>query len=318
MRFGGMTDSTESLFLFKSPARGFIISKNVVILQSKTEMRMNFEQQIEDCGYCCVTLTARDFQAERQRQKFTIVLLCTHGEALVELNMERLRARSGSRLCYTHVMELRQIEVSPDFEALALVMNEQFSMESVVGVETELLQSLFSTPVRHIDDPKRWQLLLNLFESLRIYGSMDVGKFRHEIPRSIFRSIVIILGEAESGTAATHPQKGGYSMADNYFRNFINLINDHVQREHEVAFYAQHLCITPKYLNEICKLKSGHKAKEIISAILVNYIKRDLMYSGKSMKELASEFGFADQSSLGKFFRKLTGQSPLTFKRNQQ
>ena len=51
---------------------------------------------------------------------------------------------------------------------------------------------------------------------------------------------------------------------------------------------------------------------------MVNYIKRELMYTDKSMKQLAAEFNFADQSSLGKFFRKLTGQSPLTFKRNQQ
>ena len=290
----------------------------MLTLQSKTEDNMEFEQQMQERGYCCATITANDIQTERQRQKFTIVMLCTHGEALIELNMERLRAHAGSRLCYTHVMELHQVEVSPDFEAIALVMNDQFSLESVVGVETELLQSLVSTPVRHIDDHKRWQLLLNLFDSLRIYGSMDVGKFRHEIPRSIFRSIVIILGENEPAHSSIAPVKGGYSMADTYFRNFINLINDNVRREHEVAFYAQKLCITPKYLNEICKLKSGHKAKEIISSILVNYIKRELMYTDKSMKQLAAEFNFADQSSLGKFFRKLTGQSPLTFKRNQQ
>ena len=277
---------------------------------------MKFEQQLQEQGYCCATITASDIKTARRQQKFTIVLLCTQGEALMELNMERVQARAGSRLCYTHVMELHQLEVSPDFEAIALVMNDQFAMESVVGVETKLLQSLFSMPVRHIDDTQRWQLLLNLFESMRIYGEMGVCNFRHEIPRSIFRSIVIILDEDE--TERPPQLRGGYSMADNYFRNFMNLVGDNVQREHEVAFYAQKLCITPKYLNEICKVKSGHKAKEIISSILTNYIKRELTYSSKSMKELAAQFNFADQSSLGKFFRKHTGQSPLTFKRNQQ
>ena len=231
--------------------------------------------------------------------------------------MEQVRAQAGSRICYTHVLEMRHLEVSSDFEAIALVMSDQFSFESVVGVETELLQSLFMTPVRQIDDPLRWNLLLNLVNSMSIYGSMSEGKFHHEIPRSIFRSIVIILGENEVEYASTgsSSRMQGYSMADTYFRNFINLINDHVQREHEVAFYAEQLHITPKYLNEICKLKSGHKAKEIISTILVTLVKREITYSSKSMKELASEFNFSDQSSLGKFFRKLTGQSPLTFKR---
>ena len=286
-------------------------------MQSKTEIAMNFDQQLERQGYCCTTITASDIRPQRPINKVTILMLCTRGNALLEVNMEQVRARAGSRICYTHVLEMRHLEVSSDFEAIALVMNDQFSFESVVGVETELLQSLFITPVRQIDDTLRWKLLLNLVESMRIYGSMGEGKFHHEIPRSIFRSIVIILGESEVeyASAVSSSRTQGYSMADTYFRNFINLINDHVRREHEVVFYAEQLHITPKYLNEICKLKSGHKAKEIISTILVTLVKREITYSSKSMKELAAEFNFSDQSSLGKFFRKLTGQSPLSFKR---
>ena len=37
--------------------------------------------------------------------------------------------------------------------------------------------------------------------------------------------------------------------------------------------------------------------------------------SGKSIKAIAYEYGFSDQSSMGKFFSKITGQSPSEFRK---
>ena len=51
----------------------------------------------------------------------------------------------------------------------------------------------------------------------------------------------------------------------------------------------------------------------MISIILANQIKRDILESGDSIKGLAYKYGFADQSSLGKFFRKMTGLSPIKY-----
>lgn len=41
------------------------------------------------------------------------------------------------------------------------------------------------------------------------------------------------------------------------------------------------------------------------------------MITGKSMKVIAYEYNFADQSSLGKFFRKMTGESPSAYKKKK-
>ena len=276
---------------------------------------MNVEQEIEKRGYCCLSITSSDIKLERQAVKCTVVILCTGGEAVLEMNMEQVRVTAGCRICYSHVMLMRLVSVSADFEALALMTDDKFALQALIGIETDVLQDLFRTPVRAITDNIRWKLLYKLFESLRLYSAIGGGKNRQDVAQSIFRSMAIVLSDDVGGERMR--QQSGYSAADTYFRNFINLINDHVVKEHEVAYYAEQLNITSKYLNEVCKLKSGHKAKEIISSILVTFIKRELMYSSKSMKELAAEFNFADQSSMGKFFRKLTGQSPLTFKRNQ-
>ena len=275
------------------------------------------QKQFDEHGYCALTLTAEDFALHRQPSKFTILVLCTEGNAVVEFNMEKFMLQPSSCLCYSHVMQVLSVDVSPDFRALALVMNENFAFESVVGIDSETLYALFTAPVTQIEDDANWQMLLNLYQALNIYGTANVGQFHPEVARSLFRTLLIVLGELHSRSHHSHTGRPVYTMAENYFRNFVNLLNEHVQQEHEVAFYAKQLNITSKYLNEICKQKSGRKAKELISSILSTFIRRELMYSSKSMKEIAAKYRFADQSSLGKFFRKQTGQSPLFYRHHQ-
>ena len=280
---------------------------------------MNYEQveqQLQEKGYQVLSLTRENVQLGNNPGKFTILGFCTQGSAVIEMNMERCHLTQGSRICYTHLLMSQTISVSPDFQAILLVMTDQFAFNSSIGITTETIQSLFTSPIIAINDNKIWQLMLHLMNSLRVYAELE--SYRPEFPQSIFRGMVQILGMSDASHHLAPAKRNGYSMADTYFRNFINLIYDHVKQEHEVAYYADQLHITSKYLNEICKLKSGHKAKEIISHILVTFIKRELLFTSKSMKELAAEFCFADQSSLGKFFRKLTGFSPLLYKNSQK
>ena len=71
---------------------------------------------------------------------------------------------------------------------------------------------------------------------------------------------------------------------------------------------------------ELKKLGPGSYTviKDIISKFLVARIKRELIISGNSVQRIAYDFNFCDQSSLGKFFKKATGMSPVAFRRSRQ
>lgn len=277
---------------------------------------MTNEQQFSERGFLTISITADDLLKPHHLDKLTILLFCTDGSALVEVNMEQFRVELGSRICYTNAMMMNVLQVTEDFKASALVMHENFSFEALVGVESEMLQWLFNQPVGRLSNDETWELLKHMFEAIHIYNRVASEHYHPAIPQSIFRSMMIVLGEDYLRQSPDQRGSMSYSMADSYFRRFITMVNEHVRQEHEVAYYAAQLNITSKYLNEIAKHKSGHKAKELISAVLLSLIKREMRYSSKSIKELAEEFHFADQSSMGKFFRKLTGSSPLAYKRS--
>lgn len=276
----------------------------------------NLRQDLAAMGYAVFRIDS----SVKNRQlpdntKLNMLILCIEGKAVIEGNMQCLTLVKGARMLAPHLVQTKILDVTPDFEAWVMVMEESFSRDISVGVPTELLGLLFAHPVKVVDDEQEWKLLNSLMESMHLYDTMNSSKRSLEVSGCIFRSMLLVMAESEfkSGNFTKMPM---YTMADTYFREFVRLVADHSATEHEVAFYADRLNITTKYLSDICKQKTNKGAKELISGILISKLKRDIKMSGLSLKEISYQYGFADQSSMGKFFRKMTGLSPLAFKQS--
>ncbi|MBE9461826.1 AraC family transcriptional regulator [Dyadobacter subterraneus] len=100
-------------------------------------------------------------------------------------------------------------------------------------------------------------------------------------------------------------------------QNFASLLDENYQQHNEVAFYANKLHVTANYLNTVCKKESGQTAGEHIRDRILLEIKRMLILTNVDIKEIAFGLGFNDTSYFGRFFKKFTGQTPLSFRRNQ-
>ena len=91
--------------------------------------------------------------------------------------------------------------------------------------------------------------------------------------------------------------------------DFFCLIMQHYQEHKDVAFYADKLCITSKYLSMVIKEASGKTAKDWIVEYAILEIKAMLKNSTMNIQEISIKTNFANQSSLGRFFRKHTGMT---------
>ena len=71
----------------------------------------------------------------------------------------------------------------------------------------------------------------------------------------------------------------------------MHLIHEHAAQEHQVAFYAEKLCITPRYLNEItASAVNGKTPKDFIDEQLTAEIKVQLNNPDLSIAEIAASF----------------------------
>ncbi|MDE6144754.1 MAG: helix-turn-helix domain-containing protein [Muribaculaceae bacterium] len=111
------------------------------------------------------------------------------------------------------------------------------------------------------------------------------------------------------------PQTGGRPRSRRmlYTHEFVRLVNKYFRSEHSVRFYADRLCISPKYLSLVVKECTGRSAAEIIDEHLLLEAKNLLRFSGKNIQQVAYELNFSNQSSFGKYFKHLTGLSPSEF-----
>ena len=277
---------------------------------------MKHQEQIEEHGYCVFDLTkAKDKDAITPiSAKYQCIILCTSGAATLEANMQHITLKKGDCLCFNNVLYKKTLNMDYDFKAKVLVCDRSYAFDAIVGIPTGYVELIYTMPLVKLEESNLLRLITNYFEILDLLQYESLGLKHSEVASSAFRSLLILMAGIRGGNDS---QNFIFSHGDIYFRQFVELIDDHVKQEHEVAFYANKLNITAKYLSEVCKSKSGFKAKEIISTFLISKLKQEIVMSGKSIKTIAYEYGFADQSSMGKFFSKITGMSPGEFKKTQ-
>ena len=102
---------------------------------------------------------------------------------------------------------------------------------------------------------------------------------------------------------------------DLLLNSFNNLIGQHALKEHQVAWYANKLNISPKYLTRICKEKRNISPKKLISQYILLHAKSLLHNPEYSIKFIAFEIGFKELGHFGKFFKRETGYSPSIYRK---
>lgn len=104
------------------------------------------------------------------------------------------------------------------------------------------------------------------------------------------------------------------SRSRDIFRRFIGLLVRNVKEHRTVSYYADQLCISPKYLNRVVSQVTGRTASGIISetALMVSVIMlRDGSYT---IKQIAAAMNFASMAAFSRFFKNGMGCSPRNFK----
>ena len=96
---------------------------------------------------------------------------------------------------------------------------------------------------------------------------------------------------------------------------FIALVTEYHNTERGVAFYADKLCLSPKYLSKLIKQASGRSAPAWIDSFVILEAKNMLKYSDKSIKEIVYELHFPNQSVFYKFFKAHTGMTPSEYRK---
>ncbi|WP_226943520.1 helix-turn-helix domain-containing protein [Pseudoprevotella muciniphila] len=72
--------------------------------------------------------------------------------------------------------------------------------------------------------------------------------------------------------------------------------------------------LAERYLGTIIRQTSGVTAKEWIDRSILSRIKVDLRHTTKTVAQISEEMNFPNPSFFNKYFKRLTGTTPLHFR----
>lgn len=95
---------------------------------------------------------------------------------------------------------------------------------------------------------------------------------------------------------------------------FKKMVQDNVNEHKQVSFYVDHLFVTKRRLDKATQIVFGKTAKDMIVEELMKNAKILLVNSKMSIKDIALELNFLQETNFTAFFKKNTGVSPTKFR----
>lgn len=240
----------------------------------------------------------------------TTAIFLTRGTAEVSINMTDYHVTAPSMIIYMEGMIVSQHSVSEDARMDVIIISRDLTDDilSESNVYGQLRGRIMSNPVFPLSGQEKVTVAFNYL--LMSMVRMKDSPYRLEAARHM--SLTLFYGFALSGPSAQVQQAA--SRSDSITGSFFQLVKEHYRTQRAVSFYASELCITSKYLSQSVREATGRPALEWIDEYVCSEAKALLRSTGMTMEQISDQLGFANQSLFGKYFKRITGMSPRSYR----
>lgn len=257
-------------------------------------------------------------EREVRLDTFTFVF-CSKGESKIKVDEE------------LYTFGRHDIMVLPTRSRIAAVEYPADSVCSVLCISNRLVRQLLynerdiwgklmylkRVPILHLNE-EDWTVFEEYKQLLFDKTRHARGKYHHEIICGLIQALLYELFSYLEPMVHMHDRYAGFSQGDILFRDFLRMLSEYNSTSRFLNYYADKLCVTPKYLSSVCKKVSGRTAGEWIDNFTVERIRRLLCFSDKSVKEIAEELDFPNISFFGKYVKHHLGCSPVNYRQTMQ
>ena len=245
---------------------------------------------------------------------------CQKGEAEVSMNGCTLHIKPGDVYIYLPSSYVYVVSTSPDLDGVTYKTSVEYALGMLENIPfTSSILALKENPCVSLTPMQRnllEELLAAIDRRSKLFGTQKMnGESKAILLRSLSKLGEVILHEIFYYFFANQPvARPVMDMKDMVFQTFLTALTQRYKREREVAYYASQQGLSPRYFASIIRGKTGKPPKDWIVQMVVNSVKQTLLYSGKSIKEVAAEYHFPTQSFFGKYFKQYVGISPREFR----
>ncbi len=250
---------------------------------------------------------------EPRKMNFILIGLCMKGQIEYRLDTQEININPGDMLIVSDKHIVDKYKPSPDMEGLCMILSVNFFHEIIKNVRD--VNSLFifsrSHPVIGLTT-KEQETFKEYFHVIKHKIGDQDNFFRKDLIRTLLLAMFYDVGNIIYRFKETDKPQ---TRAEAILTRYIKMVEANFRQERRVGWYAQQLCITPKYLSEMVKAASNKTPNEWIDNYVTMELRVLLKNSSKSIKAITEEMNFPNQSFLGKYFKEHVGMSPSKYRK---
>ena len=251
------------------------------------------------------------------RINFFLIVFCIEGEIEMVINGKNYLLKPNMVVICLPTMILSQVRLGSSYKVRCVGFSSNF-MERVMKKEKgsdQLFIKIYNNPILHIE--KEQSPVMHHYSALLMSKIKEPPhRYRKDILQYLFAALFCeMINEIQRLINDTEEEpERGFRRAAYVFKHFMAELSKDGGMHRSVSYFANQLCYSPKYVSSVVKQVSGRTALEWIDEYAMEQIKIQLKHSDKSIKEIADNLNFSNQSFFGKYVKAHLGMSPARYR----
>lgn len=249
-----------------------------------------------------------------------VQILCVHGNGVISTGAQCFHLQEMSEIIFWDGSIMQLLHSSDDFQVRMVLYPKRVFLQAAVSLDTTFFNYMREFPLYNHGqekDAQSWEKVNLWLDMAKMLFTQPAGLFKERLELNFLQSMLMWIFSTIPDTYVSVARS--YTRKQLLFHRFMHLIHEYALREHQIGFYADRLCISSRYLNEITvEYSKGKTPKELIDEQLTVEIKVQLNKLELSVEEVAGICCFPDSSYLSRFFKKHTGITPKEFRNREK
>lgn len=245
--------------------------------------------------------------------QFSMTHLCLRGTMRVKLNLCEYELQRNSLLIVTPGSIGQCLEMSPDCRLILVAVSKEFLFTEEDSEAALIVRKYLSQQsLLHLNDTQVEEFL-SIYRALRTKLRQPEFRFKPGILKGYMQVLYYELCQLMV-PFVEQQNTMRLSRKKQIFDRFIEVLRQHYASERSISFYADRLCLTPKYLSQVVYAVSGRHAGKWIRDYVILEAKALLKSGQYTIQQVSDMLNFANQSFFGVYFKKAVGCSPTAYK----
>lgn len=264
-----------------------------------------------------VEIRGKDDFSRSQLTDIHSVFFIFSGSITIEIESETHQYTTGNVINIISFHSFRIVSVSPDIQAFQLLYTDTYVKDIFKHgppFPMEYIGRLMIEPAILLTDDQIQLFNKHLNGLKNIFSNRSHYFFEEKVKCGIWM-LIMDLGDI------THRIFENQSIEENsdtkkiLLMRFMGKLETSINKNRSVGYYASELCVSSQYLERVVKALSKHSAKEWIQQVMISQVNKKLLETNYPIQQLANEFGFIDQQTFTKYYRRIMKVTPTEYRK---